>query len=483
MSGSGLLVEPAWRKVPPCDSTLGPEVADLADLACFGPDLEQRLALDAIFGRKDGRASAFEVGIVAARQNIKTAIFKMAALGWLFITGERLIVWSAHEFPTAQEAFRDLEELVTGSDYLRAEVKNIYRGNGDESIELLSGSRLIFKTRTKAGGRGLSGAKVILDEGFALRPMHMGALLPTLSAQPDPQVLYGSSAGLAESDVLRGVRDRGRAGGPRVAYLEWCADPPAVVCARGDGCDHALGTRGCGCDDPANWRRANPAMGRRISVEYIEAERQALPPGEFGRERMGWWDHPADEQEVIPAGVWASLADPLSEPVPPVGFALVFSSDRSRASIGVAGRRADGLLHVELADYVPAGSAVARVVALQGKHSPVAVVVDASGHEGSVIADLESAGVRVLSPAGRDVVQAFGQFYDGVVASGTIRHRGQDQLSWALAGAATRDIGDSGRAWARRKASADISPLVAVTSALWGFTTRTAMAEPSAWLV
>ena len=176
---------PRWRRLP--------------------PDPAQRLALDAIFAQKDGRSAAFEVAVISSRQNIKTAIFKMAALGWLFITGERLVVWSAHEFPTAAEAFRDLDDLVTGCDYLRRQVRNIYRGNGDESIELLSGARLIFKTRTKGGGRGLSGRKVILDEGFALRPMHMGALLPTLSAQPDPQVLYGS--------VRLGWRTVGRAAG------------------------------------------------------------------------------------------------------------------------------------------------------------------------------------------------------------------------------------------------------------------------------
>ena len=285
---SGLLAEPAFCHIPPYDRTDGDLVAELARAAGLPPDPAQRLALDAIFAQKDGRSAAFEIALISSRQNIKTATFKMAALGWLFITDERLVVWSAHEFPTAAEAFRDLDDLVTGCDYLRRRVRNIYRGNGDESIELMSGARLIFKTRTKGGGRGLSGRKVILDEGFALRPMHMGALLPTLSAQPDPQVLYGSSAGLAESDVLRGVRDRGRAGtDPRLAWIEFCAPPPSEVCAAGDGCTHALGTPGCGCDEPELWQAANPALGRRITPEYIAAERRALPPSEFGRERMG----------------------------------------------------------------------------------------------------------------------------------------------------------------------------------------------------
>ena len=130
MTASALAVDPAFRSVPAFDRTLGPEVADLARLAGFGPDPEQELALDAIFAMDGrGRLTAFEIAVIVARQNMKTALFQMAALGWLFITDQRLIVWSAHEFGTTQEAFRDLDVLITGSDYLRRRVKAIHRGN------------------------------------------------------------------------------------------------------------------------------------------------------------------------------------------------------------------------------------------------------------------------------------------------------------------------------------------------------------------
>ena len=340
----------------------------------------------------------------------------MAALGWLFITDERLVVWSAHEFPTAAEAFRDLDDLVTGCDYLRRRVRNIYRGNGDESIELMSGARLIFKTRTKGGGRGLSGRKVILDEGFALRPMHMGALLPTLSAQPDPQVLYGSSAGLAESDVLRGVRDRGRPGtDPRLAWIEFCAPPPSEVCAAGDGCTHALGTPGCGCDKPELWQAANPALGRRITPEYIAAERRALPPAEFGRERMGWWDDPLDGGTPISAAEWAGCADPQSAVTDPVALAFSVAPGGSSAAVAVAGRRADGLGHGELVDHRP-GTAwlVDRLMELADRHHPCVLALNPAGaagrfREGTArtrVRHQARPGERLLATGGRAGVRA-----------------------------------------------------------------------------
>ncbi len=237
------LVEPAYRSSPSFTRTLGPEVADLAALAGFEPDPEQRLGLDLLFALDEHkRSAAFEFAVVCSRQNLKTGLFKQAALGWLFVTDQDLVVWSAHEFRTAQEAFRDMEILITGCAPLARRVKKISYGNGEEAIELLTGQRLIFKARTKTGGRGLSGDKVVLDEAFALQPAHMGALMPTLSVRPDPQLVYGSSAGLAESAVLRGVRDRGRArSSARLAYLEWCSE---AVCAE-PGCEHTLGAPGC----------------------------------------------------------------------------------------------------------------------------------------------------------------------------------------------------------------------------------------------
>lgn len=287
--------EPAWSSGPAYRKTLGPEVAALSALAGFIPDVEQRLALDAIFAMgADGRAAAFEVAVIACRQNIKTGLFKQCALGWLFITDQRLIVWSAHEFATAKEAHRDLVELIEGCDPLRKRVKAIHRANGEEGIELLTGQRINFKARTNTGGRGLSGDKVVLDEGFALQDSHLGTLVPLLSVRPDPQILTGSSAGLGTSHVLRNIRDRGRAGtDPSLSYFEWSDDLPGD-CQQADLCSHNVYEVGCRLDDQRRWARANSQLGRRLTMEYVLHERRMLPPAEFARERLGWWDEIAD---------------------------------------------------------------------------------------------------------------------------------------------------------------------------------------------
>jgi len=466
------LVEPAYHTAPTYARTLGPEVGELNVQIGFAPDPEQQLLLDDTFAMDDrGLSAAFEVAAIAPRQNLKTGWLKQATIGWLFLTDQRLIVWSAHKFDTAQEAFRDMEELISGSDMLRRRVRRIYRGNGDEAIELRTGQRLVFKARTADGGRGLTGNRVILDEAYALQASHMGALLPTLSAVHDPQVVYGSSAGQVRSAVLRGIRDRGRIGDPRLAYGEWCSEAP---CAAID-CDHSLTTTGCALDDVANWYAANTTLGKRMTVEYVASERRALAsaPEEFGRERLGRWDEPTGDA-VIPADLWAACLDLDSQITGPASFALDVSPSRSWSAIAVAGTRADGLLHIEvtskdgLVDHRPGTDwAVQRLVDLSARWPGMKLTVARGSAAESLVPALIAAGVEVEILNGNDVAAACGLLYDLATTAG-LRQIGQTELISALAGARKNvDDGEGAWRWGRKKSSADITPLYAATLALW----------------
>ena len=112
-------------------------------------------------------------------------------------------------------------------------------------------------------------------------------------------------------------------------------------------------------------------------------------------------------------------------------------------------------------------------------------MVDEASHEGAVIKDLEAAGVPVIKIGTRGVAQAYAEFIEDATDSKTLRHRGQADLDDALAIAVTRDVGDGGKAWGRRKSAGDISPVVAVTNAAWGLRAKTAEGggDPGAWLI
>lgn len=462
-----LLVEPAFRAEPAFTRTDGDLVADLATLAGFEPDAEQKIGLDLIFAvDASSRSAAFEFAVICSRQNLKTGLFKQAALGWLFLTEQQLVVWSAHEFNTAEEAHRDMAALVEGTPFLSKRLKAVYSGAANKSIELKSGARLIFKARTHTGGRGLSGDKVVLDEAFALRPSHMGALLPTLSVRPDPQVVYGSSAGMAESDVLRGIRDRGRSrSSGRLGYLEWCASPGG--CAK-DRCDHTVGTEGCALDRVENWQAANPLLGRTrsngtgLTLDYLRAERQALPPAEFARERLGWWDEPG-ASEIFGAGKWDACAgeDPRGLEMGALGVAV--SMDLSRAAI-VAASRGEKTVVKPLQHGPGTGWVVDRLKALQDRHK-VMVVIDKRGPGAPLVPYLEAAKIQHHAADTSEVLDGCAHFF-GLVTAGSLEHARYPELEAAVNGATTRTVGDRW-AWGRRTSTADISPLEAATLAAW----------------
>lgn len=455
------LVAPAHRTGPEFDQTLGPEVADLCEMIGFAPDPEQRMALDLIFALDGaGNSATFEAGVVAPRQNLKTGLFKQSVIGWLFLTKQRLIVWSAHEFSTTREALRDLDQLIGGAPFLSRHVKRVLYANGQESIELVDGRRVIFRARTKTGGRGLTGDKVVLDEAFALTADHMGALLPTMAARPDPQILYGSSAGMAGSEVLRGIRDRGRAGDERLAYLEWCA--PREGC-EDPACTHAVGTEGCALDRRGLLEQANPALGRRITMERLRAFRRSMPPGEFAREFLGWWDDPTGA-ELFGPGAWTENQTITNPTTKTSGLGLAVSYDLAWACF--AGAAADGdRVHVRPLHHAPrTGWVVAKAIELQGK-TGLPVVVDERGPASDLIQPLKDAGVHVRTVDTGEVLDACALVWK-LVQDRLLAHQGYEELDAAVGAAVKRPVADR-FAWGRKQSSGDISPLEAVTLAAW----------------
>lgn len=506
------LVLPRLAHYPDAPHSSGREFAELYAYAA-GSRLDpwQEWELEKGLGETaDGKWAAFQVTQVVPRQNGKDEIFVALGLGWLFLTGERLIGHSAHEYKTAMEAFRRLVGIIENSDDLRKRVKKIINTNGEEGIELHNGQRMRFLARSKGAGRGFSFDKMIWNEAYALVAAQVDAVLPALSARPNPQIWLGSSPPLdpGTGEALFRARRAALAKTPGVAYFDYGhgnADNSLHLdnigpCA--EGCTHQVGQPGCILDDPAMWRAANPAHPRRISRQAIERERATMDPVGFARERAGIW--PPDLSEgftVISKVQWERLLDAwsgkdewnpdqLPSPATPIAelvtmqpsnkltgrpvFALAVSSRSTgpvRASIGMAQRRADGKAHLEL---IVSGAGTAWVPDAFAKlqaHNPAAVVIDPGSPAGSSIADVEAKGVTVVTMGARDVAQAFGMIYDAATSEKpddrTVAHIGQSEVMTALQAATTRTVGD-GKAWDVRVPGVDITPIDSLTKALWG---------------
>lgn len=452
--------QPRVHSAPLFHTTLGDDAVDLAAAAGLHLDSWQQLVLRDSMGQdRSGRFSAFEVGLMVPRQNGKGAVIEARELAGLFLLDEKLILHSAHEFKTAKEGYLRVRSLIESTPDLLELVKQFRFSNEDVSVELRTGQRLRFVARSKGSGRGFSGDCVILDEAYELPDEILSALMPTMSARPNPQLWYTSSAGFETSHVLERVRERGLQKSPSLAYFEWSAE------------------RESDFDDRDAWRMANPALGIRLRPEFIQAEREAMDEVSFGRERLGIWDDQTT-LAVIPAESWNECrVDESSRIEDPIAVAVDVAWDRSWAAVAVAGRCADGVPQVELAVHQRGTDWIVDAVKrIREQAETVAVVVDASGPAGSLIPAFTEAGTDTFNTSGQDMKQACGGFYDAVI-NGQLRHTGAPALTAALAGARKRDLGDAW-AWARRDVTVDISPLVAATLALYGFLKKSVDAKP-----
>ena len=332
-------------------------------------------------------------------------------------------------------------------------------------IELDNGQRIRFRTRTAGGGRGFTADCIILDEAMVIPDAMLRALLPTLSARANPQIWYTGSAVDQENDehgvVLSRIRERGMSGDDKsLAYFEWSAETPLEKLSPAVA------------NDPILWAQANPAMGYRISSEYISNEYASMYGDRgFWIERLGVGDWP----KTAPGGVrmistddWDACLDVSSVPNDPVCFAFDITPDRSAACIAVAGHREDGLPHIEVVEHRRGTRWIGeRLEELKTKHRIKTIYCDAYGPAGSMLPELERRRIDVTTLNAKEVAQACGIFYDSIADSHTLRHLGTPELNSAVAGAITRPLGDAW-AWSRKSSSVDISPLVATTVALWG---------------
>lgn len=464
----------------------GREALELARAHGIEPDpWEGWLVEQTLAERADGQWSAFRSAWLVSRQNGKGHVLVIVELAGLYLLGER-ILHSAHLFSTSKEAFKRIAGVIDSYDALRRRVKRVSRSHGEEGIELRGGPELRFMARTGGAGRGFSADRVILDEGQSLSDDEYEAVLPTLSARPRPQVnlaLTAPDPEIAPCEVVARMRRLVLAGKTdRDLWAEWSIDPHVpecpVVCTVHD--DPA---------SPASWAKANPALGIRISTEHVRQELTSMSAGGFARERLGVgaWPADADEWQVITEAQWNALEDQSSEIVGPKVFAADVTPDGSWGAIAVAGRRGDGHVHAEVVDYLPRTSWMAgRLLELQETWAPLAVVVDGTGPAGVLVGPLLAAGFQPLAPMkpaargarvllrpfAREVGAACAWLQQAATDAGTLRHLGQPELSAALAGAQRRTIGDGAWAWSRKGSGVDISPLVAVTLALWGLMSR-----------
>jgi predicted Fe-Mo cluster-binding NifX family protein len=415
---------------------------------------------------EDDRFASFEDGLNVARQNGKGVVLQVIEGFCAFELGYPVVMHTAHEFATSQEHQLRFEGMIQDSPALHSRVRDkggYVHANGQESIRLKSGARIIFKARTKGGGRGYSGDLLVWDEAMVIPESVVGAQFPmqrASTARHGPKVIYAGSA--VDQEIhdygvpWARMRERGMAGEPGIAYFEWSAPFESLQ----EMTEDVL-------LDRSWWPQANPAMGVRIDPEHMEREIRSMASRTAAVELGGVGDWPRTDglaDTVIAIVAWDALEDSQSVLQPPVCVAFDVSPER-RTSIAFAGRNQNDDWHVEIQEHrAGTGWVVERLVEMLERVDVEVVVCDGVGPAASLIVPLSEAGVTVETVNTTEHGQACGRLVD-MVAEGSLAHLGSAELRDAVRGSKARTLGDSW-AWSRRSSLVDISPLVAATLAL-----------------
>jgi hypothetical protein len=84
-------------------------------------------------------------------------------------------------------------------------------------------------------------------------------------------------------------------------------------------------------------------------------------------------------------------------------------------------------------------------------------------------------------PSSAEYVGACGNIFDRIYSRG-LAHTGQSPFVTALAGAHKLDLGEGAWKWNRKAVTVDISPLVAMTLAVWGLSKNRETIPWASWV-
>jgi hypothetical protein len=383
----------------------------------------QRLVMDrALECDSDGNLLWPTVVISAPRQSGKSVIERIACLWRIHqsqLFGEtQTVLHVAHAERTAKEIWTPAAMWVQHMHGKRA----LRVGTGQTAMTLPDGSRWLVQAATIGAGVGFSLSMVLVDEAWNIhRNIVEAALAPTMLESKSPQLWLVSTAGTAESDLMRAYRNYALAGDANVLLIEWSAPEELED-----------------IHDRDAWRLASPYWDERREQRMAEKV-ETVEEWAFRQQYLNQW-----VPQLASPLISASLIDEIvtHEPLPDgeTTFGVDVSADRTHAAIVAhCGGRCEVVDSSEGTQWL-----LPRLVGLAERWNPPAIGFDAGG-PAQWIADqlkLTEHGPLVQEFNGREMAAASAYVYDALAVR-QLTMRSHPALINAMSVARKRPFGQS----------------------------------------
>jgi len=427
---------PTSSVVLPYTETLGERAIDLYKRTGRTPQpWQEALVYDIRAIGTDGLFTHSKFGYEVPRRNGKGEIITITELDDLF--AGRKVLHTAHRTTTSSSASLRLANLLKDMGY--EEIQRISRNEvyekaytyskqfGLERINLLdTGGSVDFRTRTSVGGLGEGFDTLIVDEAQEYTDDQQNTLQYVVSDSENPQIiLCGTPPTLVSKGTVFPKLRRDTLAGKEeyTGWAEWSTEHIAD------------------CNDIDLWYECNPAMGYQLSERKIKAEDKS-DELDFNIQRLGYWakhnlksDITVTDWESIKCGSVPKLTGKLY-----VGIKFTKGS----ASMSVACRTEDGRIFFESVDTRPQRSGDVWMIDLIRQMDPEEVIIDGSGAQSILKAELEDIGFRqIVLPTVKEVIVANAKF-EQLLYSQEICHMGQPSLQQVSTNVSKRAIGANG---------------------------------------
>lgn len=390
--------KPTKSKILPFKKTLSNEAIELYQKSKRTAYEWQKNLLDAILAVNDeGLWVHMKFGFSVPRQNGKNEVVAMRELAGLE-KGER-ILHTAHRTTTSGTAFNRLLSIMEDCGYEEGEHYTKIKAIGRESIVMIDGGKIDFRTRTSTGGLGESFDLLVIDEAQEYTDDQESALKYTIAASPNPQtILIGTPpTPISSGTVFTNLRNATLEGNNEdVGWAEWSVEEESDV------------------RDVDLWYQANPSLGLRLTERTIRSE-VGDDDLDFNIQRLGLWIK-YNQKSVISQNEWEELKiDKLPKLKGKLFVGIKYGHDGTNVAMSIAVKTVDGDIFVESIDCQSIRQGNAWIIAFLKQADIQEIVIDGASGQNILASEMKDARIKKpILPTVKEIIVANSTFEQGL---------------------------------------------------------------------
>ena len=375
-----------------------------------------------------------------SRRNGKGEILAAREMFGLIELKEK-ICHTAHRTTTSHDAFNRLYTLLKKAGYQEHSKKkkdmpekSFYASKqyGLEHIEISGGGVIDFRTRTNNGGLGEGFDLLVVDEAQEYTSKQESALLYTVSASKNPQIIMVGTPPtvISGGDVFVRIREavlNNRA--PETGWAEW-STPEMVEADK--------------LNDPVLWKRYNPSYGKLLKERNIRNELTG-DVLDFNVQRLGFWCSYNQKSEISEAD-WNELqAETMPELSDKRYVGIKYGKDGVNVAMSIASKTKDGRVFVETIACESQRAGNGWIFEFLYNPKIAKIAIDGAAGQQLLADQMREHGIRKppILPKVGEIITANAMF-EQAVYSKEIVHMGQESLKNVVTNCEKRLIGSQG---------------------------------------